>query len=300
MDIDQLLAFERIVREGSFSRAARQLNISQPTISARIRNLEEEIGGPLFVRGGRRLALTARGERFLSYARRALEIVSEGIEAARLSEEGKRGRITVGTLQSLAGGFLAETILEFHDTHPQVDFFVRTGHSEQVVEMLFDGLVKLGIVSWPLYNPDLIALLRFREPLVLVVPANSALARQGKASLEQVKKARGHLLIVHWGPAAHDFVARISEQAGPMTDLPIETIRYMLLHDLGAAFLTRAVVADQLDAGKLVEVEVEDLPPGYRESALVCLKRSMPLNKLLQDFVDEIGIQAKNTRVQSC
>ncbi|HLI91477.1 MAG TPA: LysR family transcriptional regulator [Ktedonobacteraceae bacterium] len=299
MDIDQLQAFERIVREGSFSRAARQLNITQPTISARIQNLEAEVGGPLFVRGGRRLDLTERGESFLSYARRALEIVSEGIEAARLSEEGQRGRITVGTLPSLASGFLAESILEFHDTHPQVDFFVRTGHSEEVIEMLYDGRVRLGLVSWPCYNPDLAELLHFREPLVLVVPANSGLARQGKVTLEQVKKARGHLLIVHWGPSARDFIARISEQAGPMTALPIETIRYMLLHDLGAAFLTRAIVAEELHAGKLVEVEVEDLPPGYRESALVCLKRSMPLNKLLQDFVDEIDAQAKDARVRS-
>jgi DNA-binding transcriptional LysR family regulator len=251
----------------------------------------------LFVRGGRKLALTERGERFLSYARRALEILNEGIEDARLSEEGQRGRITVGTPQSLAGGFLAEAILQFHNTHPQVDFFVRTGHSEQVIEMLYDGLVKLGLVGWPFYNSDLAELLRFREPLVLVVPANSALTKLGKVYLEQVKKVRGHLLIVHWGPSAHDFTVRISEQAGPMTELPIETIRYILLHDLGAAFLTRATVAEELQAGKLVEVEVEDLPRGYRESALVCLKRNMPLNKVLQDFVNEIDMQAKETRI---
>lgn len=296
MDIDQLQAFERIVREGNFSRAARQLDITQPTISARIQNLEREIGGPLFVRGGHRLTLTERGESFLSYARRVLEVLNEGIEAARLSEEGQRGRITIGTLQSLAGGFLAESILEFHNTHPRVDFFVRTGHSDQVIEMLYDGLVKLGLVSWPFYNPDLAEILRFSEPLVLVVPADSTLARQGKTRLEEVKRAHGHLLIVPWGPSAHDFIARISEQAGPMTELPVETVRHILLHGLGhglgAAFLTRATVAEELQTGRLVEVEVEDLPTGYRESALVCLKRNMPLNKALQDFVNEADMQA--------
>src|SRR5260370_3057667 len=147
MDIDQLLAFERIVREGSFSRAARQLDISQPIISARIQALEQEVGGALFVRGGRQLSLTERGESFLAYVQRALEVLNEGIEAARLSEEGQRGRITIGTVQSLAGGFLAETLVEFHQTHPKVDFYVQTGHSDQVVEMLYDGRVKLGLVS---------------------------------------------------------------------------------------------------------------------------------------------------------
>lgn len=78
-----------------------------------------------------------------------------------------------------------------------------------------------------------------------------------------------------------------------MTTLPIETVRYMLLHDRGAAFLTRATVAEELQTGKLLEIEVEDFPAGCRDSALVCLKRTMPLNKLLQDFVDEIDLQAK-------
>lgn len=292
MDIDQLLAFERIVREGNFSRAARRLDITQPSISARIQALEEEVGGPLFVRGGRRLALTERGESFLGYVQRALEILNEGLEAARLSETGQRGRITVGTMQSLAGGFLAEAILEFHDTHPQITFSVRTGHSEQIVEMLYDGLVKLGLIRWPFYNPDLAELLRFREPLVLVVPAGSALAREKTVLLEQVKKARGHLLIVHWRPSAQDFEARISEQAGPMTELPVETVRHMLLSGLGAAFVTRASMAEELRSGKVVEVEVTDLPPTYRESALVCLKRNLPLNALLHAFTDEIDIQA--------
>ena len=109
MDIGQLLAFERIAREGSFSRAARQLDITQPTISGRIQTLEQELGGPLFVRGGRKLTLTERGENFLSYVQRALEVLNEGIEVARLSETGQHGRITVGTLQALAGGFLAES-----------------------------------------------------------------------------------------------------------------------------------------------------------------------------------------------
>lgn len=61
MDTDQLLAFERIVREGSFSRAARALNIAQPSISARIQALEQEVGGPLFLRSGRKITLSSLG-----------------------------------------------------------------------------------------------------------------------------------------------------------------------------------------------------------------------------------------------
>jgi DNA-binding transcriptional LysR family regulator len=293
MDTDQLLAFERIAREGSFSRAARHLDITQPSISARIQALEHEVGGPLFVRGGRRLALTARGESFLIYVQRALAVLNEGIEAARLSESGQRGRVTLGTVQALAGGFLAEAIIAFHTTHPQVSFFARTAHSDQLITLLYDGLVGLGLMNWPLYNPDLAELLRFRERLVLVAPAESALGRQRAVLLQDVKKERGQLLIVSWGASARDMMMQIREQAGPATELPIETVRHILLRGLGAAIVTRASIAEELRNGSVVEVEIEDLPPAYYESALVCLKRHLPLGTLMQDFTDEIDRQAR-------
>jgi hypothetical protein len=68
------------------------------------------------------------------------------------------------------------------------------------------------------------------------------------------------------------------------------------LHAREASVEPHATVAEELQTGRLVEVEVEDLPYGYQESALVCLKRNLPLNKILQEFVDEIDIQAKDTR----
>lgn len=298
MDIDQLLAFERIAREGSFSRAARQLDITQPTISARIQNLEQELGGALFTRGGRKLALTERGENFLTYVQRALEVLNEGIEAARLSEEGQRGRITIGALPSLAGGFLAEAIVEHHQRYPLVDFYVRSNHSAEVIEMLYDDRVKLGLINWPTYNNDLAILRRFREPLVLVTPASNELAGRGKVRLEDVKKVRGHLLSINWGPSTSSFMARVGEQAGPMTELPIETARHILLRGLGAAFVPRTAVSEEIQSGRLFEVEVEDMALAYRESALICLKRKLPLNAILRHFVDEIDLQARDVSLR--
>jgi len=125
MDLDQLQAFERIVREGSFSRAARSLAIAQPTISARIQALEADVGGPLFLRGGRKIALTEGGERFLPYAQHAIAVLAEGVETARLTQSGQRGRVTIAALPSLAGSFLAAAIARFHQTHPQAQPLIK-------------------------------------------------------------------------------------------------------------------------------------------------------------------------------
>jgi hypothetical protein len=87
MDTQQLLAFQRVVREGSFSRAALTLDIGQPALSARIQALEAKLGGALFSRG-RRVALTPLGTAFLPYARRALETLEEGARVARSAQSG--------------------------------------------------------------------------------------------------------------------------------------------------------------------------------------------------------------------
>jgi LysR family transcriptional regulator, low CO2-responsive transcriptional regulator len=112
MDIDQLIAFERVVREGSFSKAAWSLGIAQPTISARIQGLEQSVGGPLFHRG-RTVKLTERGHHFLPYARRMMTTLQEGLEAVRLVHSGKRGRLSIGVLRSLTGRFLSPALSTF-------------------------------------------------------------------------------------------------------------------------------------------------------------------------------------------
>jgi len=293
MDTDQLLAFDRIVREGSFSRAARALNIAQPSISARIQTLEQEVGGSLFLRSGRKITLTERGENFLPYARRILEVLAEGIEMAQGIQSAQHGRLTIGTLESLTGGFLASSLARYHISHPQVGIFVRTGHSNQIVEELYDGIIKLGFISWPYVNTDLNPLLHFHEPLVLVMPPTHILAGYESVSLEDVRQHGKPLLLVHWGSAISHFLANIHFQPGEALEIPIHTVRALLLRGLGVALLTRTVVEDDLAQGHLVEVKIQDLPPIFREGVLVSLHSKRKLPTIITDFIHVLWEEAR-------
>src|SRR5262252_761880 len=137
----QLQAFQRVVRDRGFSRAAFALGIGQPAISARIRALEAAVGGALFTRG-RRVALTALGESFLPYARRALEVLGEGVEIARQAQVGQRGRVTLGALGSLAGGLVGPALAALIVEHPEIDVVAKSGDHERIVELLWDGIVE--------------------------------------------------------------------------------------------------------------------------------------------------------------
>src|SRR5258708_16597063 len=106
MQLEQLVAFDRVAREGSFSRAALALGLGQPAVSSRILALEDAVGGALFLRG-RAIRLTALGESFLPYARRALEGLREGVHASRLAQVGAPGSVPIASLSSLPAALFA-------------------------------------------------------------------------------------------------------------------------------------------------------------------------------------------------
>ncbi|HMQ34963.1 MAG TPA: LysR family transcriptional regulator [Chloroflexaceae bacterium] len=279
MDVEQLATFERIVREGSFSRAAWALGVAQPTVSARVQALERAVGGPLFRRGGRGVALTDLGLSFLPYARRALEVLEAGVAAARQAQAGQRGQVTIGVLESLSGSFLGPALAGFHAAHPQVDVLVRAGRHEQLVELLRDGVVAMALLAWPC--PESLALplevlLALRERVLLVAAPQHPLARAPRLPADWARLARP-FLVMRWWLTLPPAVARLAEGARPLLEVPMDTGRRMVLGGTGAGFFPWMQVADALGAGRLRELG----PPGVgalsRDSALVRRAGGAPL-----------------------
>jgi len=295
IDIGQLITFERIVREGSFSAASLALDIPQPTISARIKTLEQTIGGLLFHRQGRKVTLTALGQTFLPYAQRTIAVLSEGVEMARQAEHGQRGRVTYGGLASLSGALVGPAVAHFHAAHPQVELMVKGGDHETTVDWLRDRIVELGLVVWPCPESVLTPmqpLLRLRESVVLVVSATHALAGQGRITYAELLNAAHPFLSLRWWKTLHPTIAQIAAQSESSIIVSMESARHMLRSGIGLGFFTRVHVLDDLNSGVLVELTVEDLKPLTRESALVWLPRQSSLSAAAESFVECLRVQA--------
>ena len=253
----------------------------------RIQALEEAVGGALFIRGGSRLELTELGASFLPYARQALAVLATGIETAQLTTRGERGRITIGTLPSLAGGFFASTLARLHTTHPQVSILVHTGHNQQIVEMLHDGFVKLGLMTWPFFSPDLTPILHVQEPLIVVVHPTHPLASKAAVELRELEQAGNPFFHIDWNHEVRAWQSRLSLEYGTQVEVevPPQTAYDLVLRGTGAALLTRTLVADDLIAGRLVEVTVEALPRLHRESVLVRFAQAEKLSTVVNEFI---------------
>jgi DNA-binding transcriptional LysR family regulator len=296
MDTEQLLTFERIVREGSLSRAAWSLGVAQATVSARVQALERAVGGPLFMRNGRGVALTDLGLSFRPYAQRALEVLQAGIAAAQQAQAGQRGRVTIGVLESLSGAFLGPALAHFHATHPQVEVLVRAGRQEELAELLLDGIIDVALLAWPLaatLGMPLDVLLQMRERVVLAAAPGHPLARQAAVEAAQIAALACPFLLLRWWTALPPAVARIAAQAQPRLDVPMDTGRQMVLSGVGAGFFPWMQVAEALAAGRLREVAVRDISPLVRASALVRRAGAAPLAPAAADLIAAIHERAR-------
>ena len=144
MDLRHYRSFIALAAEGSFTAAARQLNIVQSGLSVTIKEMEEELGVKLVERTTRQVSLTDAGRLFLEYCRPAVNMLSDGAEAVRSQSRIVRGRIRLGILQSLSPYIDLPTVLgRFNAKYPDVDFTVQSINSPQAPELVREGSIDL-------------------------------------------------------------------------------------------------------------------------------------------------------------
>lgn len=146
--LGQLRAFERIVRLGSFHAAARELNLTQPSVSQRIRELEDVLKTPLFVRRGPRISLTAEGHALVEYADRMLETAGEMVERFH-TRDPLNGMLRLGLNESFALICLPELLQRLEQRYPGIKTSVFVGDTGLVSQSLNRKELDIAIVSEP-------------------------------------------------------------------------------------------------------------------------------------------------------
>ena len=290
MDLDQIRTFDRIAQDLSFTRAAARLNVTQATVSMRMRALEELLGVTLFHRG-RTITLTDQGMTFLPYARRILAAAQEAKEALRRVE---RGRVSIGSLRSLVSPLITESLLRFQDKYPSVDVVINEGRQSQVAAMLHEREIELGILCWPNLDPlitDLEPLLIMRERVPLVTTPAIAAELGPNPRIEDVLKRLPRLISIPWWQAYPDPALALFRRAAVSVELPTGPERRLAVKGEGVGFFVMSSVAGDIAAGRLAEIVPCDVDPVHRDIAMVVRNASVLDRPMLRDFAIEIAAE---------
>jgi DNA-binding transcriptional LysR family regulator len=162
MDTGRLQALVEIARTGSISRAAAALFVTQPALTARIHALEESVGAELLVRTRHGSRLTEAGKALLPHAERALAALQAGRIAIEDVKSGGAGRLTIGAAPAVSTYVLPAMLHRFQATHPGVRLVVRSGHSEEILQMVLRDEVEVGLMR-PIQHPDVTATLLYED-----------------------------------------------------------------------------------------------------------------------------------------
>ncbi len=150
MQLAQVEGFLEVARRQNLSRAAEALFITQPALTARLRALEVEVGSALFRRGRRGMTLTEAGRAFLPYAERAVRALRDGTSAIERLPAAQE--LVLGAAPAISTYVLPQLLVRFEAAHPDVRLNVRTGHSEQMLELGVRGHLNLALVR-ELHHP---------------------------------------------------------------------------------------------------------------------------------------------------
>ncbi|MCO7568453.1 LysR family transcriptional regulator [Pseudomonas chlororaphis] len=173
MELSQLKMLNAVARTGSIARAAEQLHCVPSNITNRLKQLENELGTPLFNRVGRGLKISAAGEVFLSYSERILALVDEAKRAVDDQAE-PSGVLRLGAIESCAGGRLPPLLAQYHRRYPQVSVELVTGTWSQLFTELQHQRIDGALVAIDTLPPKLQQTVLYHEPLVLISSAGSA------------------------------------------------------------------------------------------------------------------------------
>lgn len=247
MDLRQLRYFTAIVEEGSLSRAAARLHVSQPPLSTQLKALEDEIGVRLLERSNRGVTPTAAGVVFYEEVRAALLRLEQARQRARQVHEGDVGALAVGFVSIADYGILPPALKRFRSRYPRVEVQLHELTTDAQIRELRAGRLDLAIGLAPVDEPDLVFERVLREALVLAAPADHP-AVQGEGAVDLRALARDSFIVPprDIGPGLYDliisrcraagFVPRITQSARQM-----QTIIGLVSSGMGVALVPASV-----------------------------------------------------------
>jgi DNA-binding transcriptional LysR family regulator len=270
MKVEQIKAFHKVAATGSFTKAARELFLTQSAVSQQIRTLENEIGGRLFDRSGKNIRLTGEGEVLLTYAERLFDLHEEIETLFGSLSTLQKGKIAVGATAVIGTYFMPAVISAYHRQYPGIDIDLRMGNSDQIQHMIIDREVDLGIAGMAKKQATLDSVFIHREALLFVCSPKNPLAARESVALGELDRVP-----FIWREKGTQTLALVKQwfQENADGDFPHQTLslanmeaaKRIVEEGYGVTIIPATAARREIEAGllKWLDVEKFDLTVDY-------------------------------------
>ena len=285
LQLAHLVALQAVARHGSFSRAARELRLTQPAVSMQVRQLERVLGLSLLERVGKRAYPTKAGEVLLTHAGRALRELENGVQLVQQLRGIVAGRIRLGTSASFSIYLLPTAVRRFRARYPRTEFVVVTGNAPEITRAVVANELDIGIVSLPVRERELAVTLLHRDELVAIGPPDRRWPRGRRVKAAEL--AREPLILFEQGATLRRVIDDWFQRGGAAPALPMElgnteAIKKLVESGLGLSVTSWFAAKADVRARRLSAARLE--PPLFRQIGIV-LRRDKPRTPVLDAFL---------------
>jgi DNA-binding transcriptional LysR family regulator len=284
----QLRLLEAVARNASYTRAAEEMNLTQPAVSTQIRQLEEEVGLPLFEQIGKKIYLTEAGKEVVAFSRTIAEQFRD-IESVLDDMKGvKRGVLSL-TVTSTGKYFAPYLLAEFIKHHPGTRVHLEVTNREELVEQLQENIPDMAIMGTPPDNMELIAEAFMQNPLVITARPDHPLAQMNRIPLSRL--ADENFILREPGSGTRNAVERFFKERGVKLNTTMEmsrneAIKHAVMAGLGLGIVSLHTLEFELALNRIAILSVEGFPI-MKEWYLVHRsgKRMSPIAQAFKEFV---------------
>lgn len=168
MDIKDLAIFYEVAKERNISHAAKNLNYVQSGVTMRIKQLENELGVPLFYRNGKGVTLTSNGEILLTYAKQIIHLMDQSVKAVQSNGTHPKGTLKIGCTESTMAVHLPSILMTYYEKFPEVEFILETNTTDQLTTLVLERKLDGALIAGNIQHTGLHTILFREEELVLI------------------------------------------------------------------------------------------------------------------------------------
>ena len=291
MNIHQVKMFSIAAQTLSITKTAKKMNLSQPSISIQIKDLEDSLNVRLFDRVNRKITLTDAGKVFYVYSQRLLNLIDETNAVMSEFSTGDMGKIVIGASSTIGIYILPSYLGEFKDQFPKAEISLLTLNRQDALEQCISNELDFAFIQDPLDHPDLLCEPFMDDELVIVCSPKNAFASKQYLTTETLITEIEPIILREEGSGTRDIIVSAARNLG--IDLKVamelsssEGIKRAVEANLGIAVLSKNVIKRELRDKTLVALEIRDLNT-KREFYLVCNKKRklMPLMEKFYRFI---------------
>ena len=291
MNLKQLEAFVQVAEGGSFSKAAKQLFLTQPTISAHISSLEKELNARFFVRNTKEVKLSDDGKELYRYARQMIDLQKKIEERFETGKSESKHLITIAASTIPAQYLLPEILMKFNERYPKEQVKLLETDSSQVVTKIIDHMVDVGFTGTVLEKKHCKYIPFYKDELIVITP-NTEKYQVLHQNIEDISWISGECLIMREeGSGTRKEAGKQLRNAGINLDkLKIiasienqETIKKSVKQGMGISIISRLAAEEEAKSGDLLTFPIQKADQG-RDINLV-YNKNYQMSKSAERFI---------------